>query len=542
MVEILLLLTIFATTFEISKASENVTLVRTAEEYPSADHPWRLNKTTISTQSTPDQNISLILKVNTSAKLQKILGFGGAITDAVAHVFSGLSNDLQEQVLESLWGTSGQSYNLARLTIGSTDFSTGVYNYNEPNGIPLDHADFNQSSFSVKHDKKEIIPLILRAINKTKASSADAEVHTEVKSGQKDLRFISTSWSPPGWMKRKYLSDRGHMRNSDKPGMLPGDQYAASYALYLSKYIQAYKDEGVNISMMTVQNEPDSADHMFPVAYPACNFNGTGEGLFLKEYLGPQMHKDHPDLALFIHDGQKFHDVPILERVDAIIKAAGGLEGGFIDGVAFHWYGNNLENYQYLLDLHHKYPSVPLLATEATLMAPSGQHVTTTPWKEAQKYGVDIIGDLNAGATGWIEWNVLLDETGGPTCIGATGGTSCTPDIGHCDAPILANVDKQELEYRDSYWIMGHFSRFLPRGSELLVCANSTSTELLFTAALTPENKLVVVVLNTDNKGRTMPTKEYQIEVDSETYIVVPPLPGHGLHTIIIDMHSLHTL
>ena len=87
--------------------------------------------------------------------------------------------------------------------------------------------------------------------------------------------------------------------------------------------------------MMTIQNEPDSADHQFPVSYPCCNFNGTGEGDFLAKYLGPKIRKDHPDVAIYVHDGQKFHDVPILTRVEEIVAAAGGLD--FIDGAAFHW-------------------------------------------------------------------------------------------------------------------------------------------------------------------------------------------------------------
>ena len=111
---------------------------------------------------------------------------------------------------------------------------------------------------------------------------------------------------------------------------------------------------------MTIQNEPDSADHMFPVAYPACNFNGTDEGSFLQQYLGPQIRADHPDVRIFIHDGQKFHDVPILDRVKDIIAAAGG-DMKYIDGVAFHWYGNNLKNYQYLDELRTAFPQLPLL-------------------------------------------------------------------------------------------------------------------------------------------------------------------------------------
>ena len=109
----------------------------------------------------------------------------------------------------------------------------------------------------------------------------------------------------------------------------------------------------------------------------------------------------------------KFHDVPILTRVDEIIKAAGG--DSSTCGVAFHWYGNNLNNYQYLRALNQKYPKLSLMATEATLEAPVRQHMGTTPWKEAQKYGVDIIGDLNENTEGgsngmycWIQrWTHL---------------------------------------------------------------------------------------------------------------------------------------
>jgi len=295
--------------------------------------------------------------------------------------------------------------------------------------------------------------------------------------------------------------------------------------------LTAYKAQGVNISMMTIQNEPDSADHMFPVSYPCNNFNGTGEGEFLKSYLGPQIRKDHPDLKIYIHDGQKYHDVPILNRVQDIIKAAGG-DFKFIDGVAFHWYGNNLANYQYLEALHEKYPDLPLLGTEATLEAPFRQKIGTSPWKEAQKYAVDIIGDLNAGAEGWIEWNVLLDTSGGPTCIGPTSNEFCTPLAGHCDAPILADVKKQTLEYRNSYFIMAHFSRYIERGSKIISIQNknNTDTGLKFTAALTPSNKVVVVVANPqDSKD-----EEYQLEIGGK--FIAYKIHSHSVQTIVMDL------
>ena len=137
------------------------------------------------------------------------------------------------------------------------------------------------------------------------------------------------------------------------------------------------------------------------------------------------------------------------------------------------------------------------------------------------------------------EWNVLLDQTGGPTCIGTTGGTDCTPAVGHCDAPILADVDKQTLEYRDSFWIMGHFSRYIPRGSVRVACGNATATDLLFTCAVTPQNELVVVALNTDNGGRTKPTSRYQIDLGGGHYVSAATIPGHGVHTTIVDLNGL---
>lgn len=261
------------------------------------------------------------------------------------------------------------------------------------------------------------------------------------------------------------------------------------------------------------------------MAYPANNFNGTEEGTFLRRFLGPTLRSEHPAVRVYVHDGQKFHDVPILERVEAIIAAAGA---EYVDGVAYHWYGNNLDNYNYLADLHKAHPELPLLATEATLKDPRTQVVTTSPWKEAQKYGVDIIGDLNAGGEGWVEWNVLLDSTGGPTCIGETSSTGCTPDIGHCDAPILADVKKQTLEYRDTFHIMAHFSRYIPRGSVRVgASTDAADTPLKFTAARRPDGQLALVVLNPTTKAA-----DYKLGLGGA--YAAATIPPHAVHTVLI--------
>ena len=224
--------------------------------------------------------------------------------------------------------------------------------------------------------------------------------------------------------------------------------------------------------------------------------------------------------------------MPILTRVDAIIEAAGG-DYKYIDGVAFHWYGDNLNNYQYLKALNEKHPNLSLMATEATLEAPGRQTIGTSPWKEAQKYAVDIIGDLNENTEGWIEWNVLLDSKGGPTCIGPTNNEFCTPLVGHCDAPILADTKKQTLEYRDTFWIMAHFSRFIPRGSVRVSMTNDTETGLKFTSFVTPDNVLVMVIVNTQDNH----LEHYQINVNDK-YVHIPIIHSHSIQTVLYDLKT----
>ena len=480
----------------------------TSNTFPSKDHPARLLNSTIQFNSTEGKSDLVTLRFDATKTMQTVLGFGGAITDSVAHVFNEMSEDRQKEAVEALFGESGQQYNLVRMTIGSTDFSTTVYNYN-PN-----KDNFNQSLFSIDHDKKQIIPLAKRALG-----------------ANSKLEILSSPWSPPGWMKVGWLTFKGYMRNSAKPGMIQKDDIFESYALYTSKYISAMKEEGLKVSRITIQNEPDSADHMVVATYPACNFNGTDEGHYLKNYLGPRIRKDHPEVQIYIHDGQKFHDVPIKSRVDDILSAVGGLESGFVDGVAFHWYGDNLKNFQYLGELRDAYPKLSLLATEATLQDPRTQ---TDPWGEAMKYAIDIIGDLQNGAEGWIEWNVLLESNGGPTCIGPTETTLCTPEIGHCDAPLLYKKSSDEIEYRGTYHYMAHFSRFMSRG-DLIVNATTTSdnTPLRSVASISPDgSKMNIVVLNTDSKS----TVEYNLDVGLGSVASSISLPPRSIQTIVVDM------
>jgi len=440
-----------------------------------------------------------IISVDASKKKQKIEGFGGAITDSVAHVFSGLNSTLQERVVDLLWGKDGQQYNLGRLTIGATDFSTSMYSFAEK------HDDYEMKHFTLDHDDKSGFIDLVQKAQKTNPS----------------MQWLSSPWSPPSWLKRNK-----DMRNSESPGVIQTEQAQKAYALYLSKYFTEMAKRNINVTRMTVQNEPH-VKGQFAATYPCCGFDGSQERDFLRDYLGPQIRKDHPHLQIYVHDDQKSNGGKpmMMDYVTTIMNDTAASK--YVDGVAFHWYGDNLKNYAELEKVHSLYPHIPLLATEATLEDPTQQHLATSPWIEAQKYAVDIIGDLNGWTTGWIEWNVLLDASGGPTCIGPSHTGICTPLIGHCDAPILADASTQTLKIRDTYWIMGHFSRFIPRGSTVLSSSVDSKLSLLSTSVLTPENKIVTVILNTDKDHAV----DYQVQLGADRFVKMK-IPAHGIQTL----------
>jgi glucosylceramidase len=395
-----------------------------------------------------DVNNTFTLDIDTSTesrKKQEIIGFGGAFTDSTAYNFMQLPDDKQEEFLQAYFGKNGHQYTLCRLTIGSSDFSVSHYNYANTTN------DYELNSFSIEHDLQYIIPMIQRA-QKVAADAGNT------------LRFLSSPWSPPAWMKRNM-----RMMNSFMPGLLQEEQIFKSWALYFSKYISEYAKHGINIEYITVQNEPH-VSKQFAVTYECCGFEPQHEQDFVKNYLGPQIKNDHPNVKIFIHDDQK--DDRMLDMVDTILADPDTAK--YVDGIAFHWYENWGLNYDILKQVHESYPDYPLLATEATNPRPLEENLGNRVWLYGQKYATDILRDMNHYTTGWIDWNMLLDFTGGPS--NQHLGEKLN-DLGNCDAPIRANFTSYpyypldeargdfSLIYQPSYYFYGHFTRYVTIGS-----------------------------------------------------------------------------
>ena len=349
-----------------------------------------------------------------SVTYQTILGFGGAFTDSASDIFFKLSSSLQDHVLNMYFSDDGLRYNMARLPIGSCDFSLENYNYADVVG------DVNLTSFSISHDCQQIIPLIKSALKLSPT-----------------LNIVASPWSPPGWMK---LNSNPYCPQGCSNCLL-NDKYHWTWALYFSKFLSAYAEQGIKIWGVTIQNEPEYC----PPTYEGMNWTPESERDFLKHFLGPRLKSDHPDVNILIYDHNKDHVVDWAKTIYSDHEAA-----QYVWGTAVHWYSG--DDFPNLNMTHSLFPNKPILATESTEVRESDPKNPT--WSKGEHYAHDIIGDLNNWVVGFIDWNLILDILGGPN---HKGPNECEgSDLCGSDAMMLADIKNQIVYPQTFYYYVGH--------------------------------------------------------------------------------------
>ena len=369
---------------------------------------------------------------------QEWLGFGGAFTESAGYTLSKMSPEKQEEMLNAYFGEQGINYSFCRNHINSCDFSLGNYAYVE------DENDDHFESFDISRDKQYIIPMIKRAqaISKEK------------------IRFLASPWSPPAFMK-----DTKEMNRGGK--LLP--EYHKSWAKYIARYIKEYKNEGIEVSMLTIQNEPNATQR-----WDSCTYTPEEESNFGVEYLVPTLKEEGlENLEVFFWDHNKDK---VISRAEKVLKSEKAREA--LAGIGFHWYSG--DHFEQLRMFKEKYPDKKMIFTEGCIE----KWKYKTPVKNAETYAHDIIGNINNGLDAFIDWNLFLDQEGGPNHVG-----------NFCSAPIQGNTETDEIIYNPSYYYIGHFSKFIPSGSKR-IGISKFSDQIETTAFLTPDNSRVVVVLN----------------------------------------------
>lgn len=388
--------------------------------------------------------------VDASKTFQSIVGIGGAITDAVAETFAKLPANKRQELIRAYYDADdGIAYNLARTHIHSCDFSSYTYTY-------VDDSDLDLKSFNIQHDEKYRIPFIKQAM----------QVLTDGK-----LTLVVSPWSPPAWMKTNSSMLKGGY-------LLP--EYRQTWANYICKFIAAYEKAGIPIWGLTVQNEP-----MASQTWESCIFTGEEERDFIKNCLGPTLHRNglsNKKVIAWDHN----RDL-IYQRASTVLNDPETEK--YIWGIGYHWYetwtGSTMQ-FDNLKRVQEAFPSTHLIFTEGCIEKFDFNKIDD--WSLGEHYGHSIINDFNAGTVAWLDWNILLDETGGPNHVG-----------NFCFAPIIADTKNGELHYTNIYYYLGHFSKFVKPGAKRII-SSSNRDILQTTAFINPDGQIVVIVLNITNK------------------------------------------
>lgn len=410
-----------------------------------------------------------IINIFDDVRFQEILGFGGAFTESSAYNYSLLEPDVKKKLTEAYFDSEkGLGYRFCRTHINSCDFSLKKYTYVEKNDREL-------KTFSVEHDEKYIMPFVRDALAYTGS----------------DIFLLASPWSPPSWMK-------------DSKKMIFGGkllwEYAECWAEYFVRYIEEYRKSGINISGLTVQNEPNAVQ-----TWESCFYTADDESRFVADYLVPALEKSGlGDIKIIIWDHNKER---VYDRTRDIFKNEKAKEN--IWGVGFHWYsGSHFDG----LDLvNHKYPDKKLIATEFCCGGTGGSY------QSAFAYASDMLGNLNHHMCASVDWNMILDPSGGPY----------HSRIGGCQAPVTVNPKTRTFTLEPTYHAIAHFSRFIKRGAFRI--GQSTFTEDIKASAFkNPDGSIAAVILNKANRGI-----KASVRLESQTApIYLNPM---SINTIVLE-------
>jgi len=419
---------------------------------------------------------SVDIVVDTSKTYQLFLGIGAALTDAAAETYYKLNPDNQVKFMEAYYSVEkGIGYSLGRTIIHSCDFSSASYTY-------IEEGDVDLATFSIAHDKKYRIPFTKEAI----------------KAAGGSLTMYASPWSPPAFMKSN--------NNMLKGGKLL-EQYYQPWANYYATFIKAYQKEGIPIWGLTIQNEPMAVQR-----WESCIYTATEERDFLKNFLGPTLEREGlGDKKIIVWDHNR--DL-MFQRAQTILNDPEAAK--YVWGTGFHWYEDWKDGrpmFDNVRNVQEAFPTINLIFTEGCNESYDVNRLEDPVL--AERYGRSMINDFNNGTVAWTDWNILLDQTGGPNHVGNL-----------CFAPVHGNTITGELTFTNSYYYIGHFSKFIRPGAKR-VSSVSSANSLLSTAFVNTNGTVVIVAMNQSDSEIS-----YTISMNEKMAKVI--IPPHAIQSIIL--------
>ena len=407
---------------------------------------------------------SRLICVFPDMEYQEIKGFGGAFTEAASTTLDKLSKENRDKILKLYFDEKdGIGYNFGRIHINSCDFSLGNY-------CCVEEGDAELKSFNVSRDEKSLIPMI-----------KDAQEYNKIE-------FFASPWSPPAFMKTNgKMNDGGKLKK----------EYYDTWAEYFAKFIACYKERGIDITTVSVQNEPKATQ-----TWDSCVYTAEEERDFVKYHLGEKMANIGVNILFWDHNKER-----VVERARTVL---GDKEAEkYISGIAVHWYSG--DHFEQLNMFNKLYPNKDIVFSEGCYEYSRGASDTV---KIGERYAHDMIGDFNNYCNIFCDWNLILDEKGGPNHVG-----------NFCDAPIMADTVNDVIDIHDSYYYIGHFSKFVKKGAKR-IGSSKWSHNVDTVSFKNPDGTIVTVVLN-------MTDDETDFNISMDDTVIKAKAEAHSISTYI---------
>jgi glucosylceramidase len=441
--------------------------------------PWRDREplTTGPLTAMPD------VLVDTASPRQTIEGFGASFNELGWTALAALDDDRRAEVLDELFAPGvGAGFTLCRMPVGANDFSRDWYSYDEVDG------DLDLRHFSIENDLETLVPFIRAAQQRVP-----------------DLRLWASPWSPPTWMKTNGhyagalpMAGFHHAENGLQPHQVGREgtdmvrleePYLRAYAQYFGRFVDAYRELGIDVGMVMPQNEFNS-----PQVFPSCTWTPQGLARFLM-HLGPEM--DRRGVEVFLGTLERGDDRLVTAVLDDAEAAA------HVRGVGIQWAGKRAVPF-----VHRDHPDLRVYQTEQE--CGDGRN----DWRYARYAWTLMRHFLTHGASAYMYWNMAL-ERGGVSRWGWAQNSLVTVDA--ADGTYTFNHE---------YYLMKHVSHFVQVGAVVLATSSWTGYENQL-AFRNPDGSVVLVAQNDTHE-------EQSIRVLVGDQVLAPTLPADSFSTFVL--------
>lgn len=474
--------------------------VEVYETSASGNKLTRLNEFTV-------EDSLITINLNPDQTFQKITGFGGAFTESSAYLLNKLSKKNRDTIIKAYFSRDGANYSLTRTHMNSCDFSLDQYSY-----APIED-DMELEHFTIKDDMDDLIPMIKDAM----------------KASEDGFDIFASPWTAPPWMKdnKEWVGGK----------LLP--KYYDTWALFFSKYVDAYEAEGIPIWGFTVENEPHGNGNN----WESMHFTPEEMTDFVMNHLGPKLEKDGKGDKIIL--GYDQNRAGLKEWVDVMFENEETSK--YFDGTAIHWYESTYDYFPEALQYaHNKAPDKFLIETEGCVdseipkwnddlwywskeatdwgwdWAAEDQKYLHPKYAPVNRYARDIIGCLNNWVDGWVDWNMVLDRQGGPNWF-----------ENWCVAPVIVDPDADEVYFTPLFYTMAHFSKYM-RPEAMVIGVDNSDEDLMVSAVKNPDNTIAVALFN---EGEV--AKSFKLSLEGRSVDI--KINGQALQTVVIPIQDQNT-